>query len=172
MFVGGASRRMGRPKGRIAGPDGRPLVVRALAVLEEAGLEAVLVGERPEYAGLGPTIPDAAADAGPLAGLVALLAHAGERRVVALACDMPFVTSEDVRALLAIDAPIVAARRDGRWEPLAAVYSQAVSTAARARLAGGRRSLIGLIEAVGAAEAPIDPAHLVDWDTPEDVGDP
>lgn len=171
VFVGGASSRMGRPKGWVRGPDGRPLVERALAVLREAGLEAVLVGVRPEYAGLGPALPDPIESAGPLAGLVALLEHGGGRRVVALACDMPYVTADDVRALLAIDAPIVAARRDGRWEPLFAAYDASVLGEARARLAAGRRSVSGLIEALGAGEAPIDPAHLVDWDTPADVSD-
>lgn len=160
---------MGEPKGLLRGPDGRRLVERALAVLEEAGLEATLVGEHPAYAGMGPFVPDAEADAGPLAGLVGLLEHAAGRRVVALACDMPFVTAEDVRALLAIDAAIVAPKREGRWEPLCASYGPEVLAVARARLAQGRRSLTGLIEAVGATEAPIEADHLVDWDSPEDI---
>ncbi len=169
VFVGGRSSRMGRPKGLIEGPDGRPLVARALAVLREAGLDAMLVGQRPEYAAFGPALADAAEDAGPLAGLVALLEHAGGRRVVALACDMPFVTADDLRALLATRGPVVAPRRDGRWEPLCAAYGPEVLAEARARLAAGRRSITGLVEAVGAVEAAVDPAHLVDWDTPEDV---
>jgi molybdopterin-guanine dinucleotide biosynthesis protein A len=171
VLVGGASSRMGRPKGLLRGPDGRPLAERALAVLREAGLDAALVGVRAEYAALGPAVPDAAPDAGPLAGLVALLERADGRRVVLLACDMPYVTAADVRALLAIEGRVVAPRRDGRWEPLCAAYESSVLPEARARLDAGRRSVSGLIEALGAVEAPIDPAHLVDWDTPADVSD-
>jgi len=169
VFVGGASRRMGRPKGLLVGPDGRTLIARAQRALRDAGAEPVLVGRRPEYAALGPAIDDALPDAGPLAGLVALLEQPGADRVIALACDMPFVTADDLRALLAVDARVVAPRRDGRWEPLCAVYSSHVAPIARERLEAGRRSLQGLLDAVGATEAALDPDHLNDWDAPEDV---
>lgn len=169
VFVGGASRRMGQPKGLLRGPDGRTLIARAQAALREAGAEPILVGRRPEYAALGPAIEDALPDAGPLAGLVALLERPGADRVIALACDMPFVTAADLRALLAVDAPIVAPRRDGRWEPLCAVYAPSVAPVARRRLEAGRRSLQGLLDAVETAEAAIAPDHLNDWDAPEDV---
>lgn len=36
------------------------------------------------------------------------VAHAGEARILITLCDQPFVTSDQLRALLAIDAPIVA----------------------------------------------------------------
>ena len=170
LFVGGASKRMGRAKGMLVGPDGRTLVERASAVLVAAGLEVVLVGRRGVYADLGMSVlDDAVEDAGPLGGLVSLLEHAGERRAVALACDMPFVTQEDVLTLLEATGPVAAPRRDGRWEPLCAMYAPSVLPVARRRLAEGRRSMQGLLEEVGAVEVAIDPDHVVDWDSPEDV---
>ena len=161
---------MGSPKGLLRLRDGRTLVERARAALEAAGAEVVLVGRRDAYEGVGlPVVVDAEPDAGPLAGLVALLERAGGRRAVALACDMPFVTAGDLRTLLEAEGAIVAPRRDGRWEPLCAVYAPEVLPVARRRLGEGRRSLTGLLEEVGAVEAAIDPDHLVDWDAPEDV---
>jgi molybdopterin-guanine dinucleotide biosynthesis protein A len=115
IFVGGASSRMGgRPKGLLVGPDGLPLVVRLASLLSGVGVPCVLVGEHPAYAHLGlATVADAAAGAGPLGGLVAALERAGSGVLVALACDMPFVTPALLRALLAhpSPSPIVAACR-------------------------------------------------------------
>jgi len=169
VFVGGASSRMGQPKGLLPGPDGRRLIDRAREVLRDAGVEAVLVGRHAAYLEEGPIIEDAIEDAGPLSGLVGLLEHAAGSRVFALACDMPFVTVEDVRALLSSPGSIAAPRRDDRWEPLCAAYRPEVLTLARERLSQGRRSLQGLLKVAETFEVVIPADHLVDWDTPEDV---
>lgn len=171
IFVGGKSSRMGRPKGLLTGPDGRPLIERARLVLEAAGLRVLLVGRRPEYAAVDlPQLKDAAPNAGPLAGLVALLEEGAGGRVVALACDMPFVGAPDIEALLAHSGVIAAPRREGRWEPLCAAYDSAhVLPVARRRLESGARSLQGLLEEVGATEVSLEPAHLDDWDSPADI---
>ncbi len=113
IFVGGASSRMnGVPKGLLRAPDGETIVAHVARAMREAGLEPVLVGKRAEYAAIDvPAIADAA-DAGPLGGLVALLDAARGENVVAVACDMPFVSAALVRKLAeAPDAPVVAPRR-------------------------------------------------------------
>lgn len=175
IFVGGRARRMGGiAKGLLPAPDGTGSLVARLAGLAGAlGAEVVLVGQRSEYAALAlPVLPDAAPDAGPLGGLVALLALAGERPAVALACDLPFLDAAYLTRLLAAPpAPVVAPRRD-RWEPLAARYdAAAVLPLARARLAAGELALQGLLDAAGAvplAPSVGDDRRLVDWDTPDD----
>jgi molybdopterin-guanine dinucleotide biosynthesis protein A len=177
IFVGGASRRMGgAPKGLIAGPDGRTLVARWRDVFAECGVPCVLVGAHAAYAGEGLTmLADVTADAGPLAGLAALLEQSSGI-AIAVACDMPFVSAAHVRALL--DAPPVAAvavapKREGRWEPFFARYdAPRASPVVRARLEAGARSLQGLLEALGCAELDLGPAggrFLDDWDTPADI---
>jgi molybdopterin-guanine dinucleotide biosynthesis protein A len=124
IFVGGASSRMGSPKGLLE-VDGDPLAAR-LARLARAldPSEVVLVGERDEYAHLGlPMLRDGGSrgpltGAGPLGGLVSLLEHAGPRWALALSCDLPFVSVELLRALAgAPDAAVVAPVRQGRLEP-------------------------------------------------------
>lgn len=177
IFVGGAGTRMGgRPKGLMDAPGGGTLVDRWVDVLCAAGVDrVVLVGRHEAYAPLDlETIDDEPAGIGPLGGLSALLRRAGSARALAFACDMPFVLPALARRLLAApDAPIVAPRREGRWEPLCARYDPArVLSVARERIAAGRHSLQGLLTQAGAVELPLDPeeaAQLCDWDTIEDV---
>jgi len=173
IFVGGASSRMGgRPKGLLTTADGTPLVDRLRAMFDALAIDHVLVGRRAEYASIPlVALQDAPSGIGPIGGLAALLDHAGERRALAVACDMPFVTQSDVERLLAEEGAIAAApRRGDRWEPLFAVYD-----APRARpfvtraITDGRYGLQALLSAMGARVVPIDPAHLDDWDSPQDL---
>lgn len=177
VFVGGAGVRMGGlAKGLLRGPDGSSLVERWAGMLRELGIPIVLVGEGAAYEGLGlPMLKDEPPGVGPLGGLVALLRHAGTRRALAFACDMPFVSRGLVGRLLAApsDAPVVAPRRDARWEPLCARYEASrVLPLAVARAASPHRSLQRLLDEAGAAALPLLPhedAELRDWDSPADV---
>jgi molybdopterin-guanine dinucleotide biosynthesis protein A len=166
----------GRAKGLLSLPDGVTLVERWRAMLVSMGVSVVLVGEGAPYVGLGlPMLHDEPRGVGPLGGLVALLRHAGTHAALALACDMPFVPRALVERLLAVadDAPIVAPRRDDRWEPLCARYDPArVLPLAIARVASTNRSLQRLLDDAGAAELRLSPDEgvlLRDWDWPEDV---
>ncbi len=177
VFVGGAGARMGgRAKGMMHAPGGGTIVDRWLDVLRAAGVDrVVLVGRHGAYASLGlETIDDEPAGIGPLGGLSALLWRAGDACALAFACDMPFVSPALAKRLLAATgAPIVAPRRDGRWEPFCARYDPArVLPIARERIAAGHHSLQGLLNQAGAAELPLEPGEaeqLRDWDTIEDA---
>jgi len=179
IFVGGAGARMGgRAKGMMHAPSGGTIVERWLDVLRAAGVDrVVLVGRHEAYASLGlETIDDEPAGVGPLGGLSALLRRAGEAHALAFACDMPFVSPALARRLWsAPGAPIVAPRRDGRWEPFCARYDPArVLPIARERIAAGHRSLQGLLTQAGAVELPLEPGEaeqLRDWDTIDDTRD-
>jgi molybdenum cofactor guanylyltransferase len=177
VFVGGRGSRMGGvPKGLLRGPDGATLVDRWRALLDEVGAETVLVGRAQAYDSSDlPVIDDEPPGIGPLGGLVGLLRRAGERPVLALACDMPFVSRALVEALLAAPAhaAIVAPRRNGLWEPLCARYDGVrVLPVASRRAASAEHSLQRLLNDVGAVELELPPGgwdELTDWDTPEDV---
>ena len=94
---------MGAPKA-VVPLGGRPLIAWPLAAAAEAGLEAVVVAKP------GSSLPaldvavwdEPAEPAHPLTGLVAALERAG-RPIVALACDMPFVTADLITRLAAAD---------------------------------------------------------------------
>jgi molybdopterin-guanine dinucleotide biosynthesis protein A len=177
IFVGGAGQRMGgRAKGLMTAPGGGNLVDRWRSLLGAAGIDrVVLVGRHAAYASVDlETLADDPAGIGPIGGLAALLACAGAGQALALACDMPFVSRALVERLIAWpDAPVVAPRRGGLWEPLCARYDAArVLPRIRRAVAAGRHSLQPLLHEAGAFELPLDPgeeAQLRDWDSPADL---
>jgi molybdopterin-guanine dinucleotide biosynthesis protein A len=176
IFVGGRGSRMGGvAKGLLVAPDGEPIVVRTRRLLGEIGVDCVLVGAHPAYRTVGlETIEDDPGAEGPLAGMLALLERAGDRKALAIACDMPFIDVDIVQRLIqAPPAPIVAPRRHahdkGRdvWESLFARYDPSVLPVARAFAREGGRQLQRLLDAAGARALPLTPeeeALLEDWD--------
>ena len=192
IFIGGVSSRMnggpgGPPKGMLAAPDGRSIVARCRDLLVEVGAVPLLIGRRDGYASVGlEVVPDAHEDAGagPLAGLCALLARAGDdAHALAIACDMPFVTRALLERLAFAPPAVAVAPRDdeGRWQPFFARYDVArARPVVESRLAAivGQsadappRSLQSLLDALGAVPLDADAADseaLADWDTPEDL---
>jgi molybdopterin-guanine dinucleotide biosynthesis protein A len=186
LFVGGKGSRMGgAAKGLLPAPGGRPIVLRTRSIVEAVGGVSVLVGAHPAYAELGLSVlPDDSAATGPLAGLLALLQFTwltlGESgRALAIACDMPHLTTDLIHRLLAASSSAVVAprrhhpERGWLWEPLIARYDPgAVLPGARAFAARGGTRLQSLLDELGASALPPelgDAAALVDWDTPADT---
>jgi len=176
IFVGGRARRMGGiAKGLLTVASGETLVGRWRRLFDALGATCVLVGRHDAYADLNlESIADDPPRIGPLGGLTALLARAGQGRVIAVACDMPFVSFELLSRLAAhpSPAPVVAPRRGTLWEPLFARYDapRDIDTA-RTRATAGEHDLHGLLDALGAESVPLHPAELDelgDWDRPED----
>lgn len=202
VLVGGRSSRMGgQPKGLLVVPGSdESLVVHALRVGAEAGCAPRwLVGDLDAYDAMAAAHPAALSPAtagraepafrgrlrddppgvGPLGGLRALLLAAnasGLQQVIAVACDMPYVTPELLTALREhpSEAAVLAARRgpEAPWEPLLARYRPTLLLpAVDAALAAGERSFQKLLARVTVAEfqAPGLARALDDWDCPEDV---
>lgn len=157
----------GVAKGLLEAPDGGTLVARWVRLFRALAIEPVLVGEHEAYVDLAlPTIADAIKDIGPLGGLLSLLERAP---AIAVACDMPFVSERLLAKLLGFSSerPIVAPKRDARWEPLFARYDSRALAIARLNVASGAHSLQALLDAAGAEELPLDAseaAELEDWD--------
>jgi molybdenum cofactor guanylyltransferase len=183
IFVGGLATRMGgAPKGLLVAPGGDEPIVQRLARLSrdvEPDSQLVLVGRSSAYAGLDlPSVVDDPEGVGPLGGLSALLgagAAQDAERVVALACDLPYVTRELIQRLLveAPGAPALAPRPDGIWQPFFARYAPVPAlSAARTAIDSGNRSLHAVLERLGAAELGVsaeEAAALRDWDEPADI---
>ncbi len=176
IFVGGRGARMGgRAKGLLRGPDGRTLVERLTAEIGPLA-EVVLVGEAAAYAERNlEAIADDPRGIGPLGGLTALLRRAEGGTALVFACDMPWISRALVEALLRApgEAPVVAPRRGGRWEPLCARYDASrVLPLAKKHAASGTTSLQALLDAAAAWVLPedtYDPSDLRDWDEPSDM---
>lgn len=184
IFVGGKSSRMGTPKGLLQMPGASETILEALLrVARESRLEPVLVGEASPYGHLaeGVTrIHDEPQGAGPLGGLHAALRYAsrkGYAQLVAVACDMPYLSSEALRQVVdhSSAAILLAPRRgpDAPWEPMLARYDAVplVEILAEA-IDQGVRSFQKLFASIEVDALPLSPAlerALEDWDSPEDL---
>ncbi len=97
VLAAGSSSRLGRPKQSIVF-EGETLLARAARLAREAAGEAIVVTRENN--------PDA--DEGIASSIRAGVKAAGNARILVMLCDQPFITAEHLRALLAVDAPIVA----------------------------------------------------------------
>jgi molybdopterin-guanine dinucleotide biosynthesis protein A len=175
---------MGRHKGLLSAPgDSGPILEQLLRVGRAAGLDPMLVGDAAPYRHLAEgviCIEDDPPGAGPLAGLQAALRHAsstGHSHVIAIACDMPYVTAEALERVRdhRSDATVVAPRRgpDAPWEPMLARYDAAgLADVLANAISRGQRSFQKLFASIEVEPLPLTPTierALEDWDTPDDV---
>jgi molybdopterin-guanine dinucleotide biosynthesis protein A len=128
ILVGGKSSRFGRDKALVE-IGGRPLALRLADALAPVTGAVTLVGSPDKYCHLGlRVIPDALADFGPLAGILAALEDSKSAWNLLLACDMPGLGSEFLSFLLAtardsqVDV-VFPVDAEGRAEPLCAAYA-------------------------------------------------
>ena len=184
IFVGGHSSRMGTDKGLLEAPRGETTLLESLvAAADEASLDVALIGDARPYASIAvdvPRVKDRPEGTGPLGGLAGALWFASSNdysRVIAVACDMPYVDAPVLRILADYEAgaAVVAPRRgdDAPWEPMLARYEVArVSPVVEDAIQRGRRSFQALFEEVEIQALPLTEAvsrALEDWDTPSDV---
>jgi molybdopterin-guanine dinucleotide biosynthesis protein A len=173
----------GAPKGLLAAPDtGEGLAERLVRLCRTAipTSEVVLVGDAARYGALGLlALADDPGGRGPLGGLHALLTEGvqTERDVIALACDLPYMTTQLVTHLGMYEphAQAVAPRIGGFWQPLFARYDAALCRPIAARLLDSeRRALHDVLDALGdrALVLPLQDDELGlldDWDAPGDI---
>ncbi|HEX8702844.1 MAG TPA: molybdenum cofactor guanylyltransferase [Myxococcaceae bacterium] len=181
VVAGGQGRRLsGTPKGLLK-LQGRTVLERLLD-LSPLFADVLLVANAPEpYSRFGlRTVADVVPGKGAPGGVHAALVAARTEWVLAVACDMPFVSPEAVRLLLEARSPDLDAlcfTVGGRVEPLLAVYRTALSVSwgkalehgdpsLREFLASGRSRLLP-----EAALRAVDPElrSLVNVNTPEDL---
>ena len=129
VLVGGQSSRFGADKA-LALWQGRPLALSVAESVRAAAGSVALVGSTERYADLGlPVIGDPVAGYGPLAGLAAALDDTAAEWNLVVACDMPHLSVEFLSFLLSAASAaqadiLLPLDRDGRPEPLCAVYAR------------------------------------------------
>lgn len=156
IIAGGPARRLGGVTKSLLEIGGRAVADRQLEVLRPlfARVFAVANDPAPWRARGVDVVADRVSGAGPLAGLSAALAAAGDAEaVVCLAGDLPFLSPALLTALRERmpEADALAPRPAGRAEPLCARYAVRLRAAVDARLAGGRFALHELLAEVATA---------------------
>jgi molybdenum cofactor guanylyltransferase len=145
LVAGGESRRMGRDKATIE-IEGRPSWERQLEILHAVGPGTIFVSARTRPLWLPEEVElllDDPPSRGPLSGLAKALAVLPTTHLIALAVDMPFMTSEQLDVLCGLVAegrgvvPVIAERA----EPLAAIYPAEAADDFATALAGPDFSL-------------------------------
>ena len=118
---------------------GRPLIAHAVAAVEGASMEAIVVAKpgSPLPALRCRVVRESAEPTHALHGIVSALAESGSRPVVALACDMPLVPAALLRLLAGLDFPVAVVEAAGRVQPLLARYSPDVADALAEAVAVG-----------------------------------
>jgi molybdopterin-guanine dinucleotide biosynthesis protein A len=165
VIAGGRSERYGSPKA-LATVGGIPIIERVTAALRAVVTDIVLIANDPV---LAETVPlssrgDAVPGIGALGGIHAALLWARERAstgILAVACDMPFVSPALLECLLerarAADAPDLVAPESGgprRIEPLCAFYRDTCLDAIERAIARSDRRMIGFHGEVRVATLP------------------
>jgi molybdenum cofactor guanylyltransferase len=162
VLVGGASARFGSPKA-LARVDGETFVERARRILGEACDEVLVVGKAGELPFA--VVDDDSEVRAPIAGVVAGLRAAANDVAVFLPVDCPRVTAEIVRELgdACRDAAVP------QTGPLPGAWAKSALPVLERRLAQGPLALYRAYEELDVAELELDPALLVDVDTPTDL---
>jgi len=156
ILAGGRSARMGQDKRRLRlwGAHGPTLLAHTVALVATVCAEVIVVLPDPEEWPDLPVrlVPDVYPGAGPLGGLASGLAALVADRALLLACDMPLIQPDLLRAMLALplDGDALVPQRlavqgepphaqDG--EPLLAVYRKTCLPAITACLAADERRM-------------------------------
>jgi molybdenum cofactor guanylyltransferase len=126
VLAGGRGARLGGDKA-VAVLGGRPLVLRPLAALEDAGLVPFVVAKPSTRlpALTAAVVLEPEEPTHPLLGVIAALRHSGEPLVI-LGADFPFVPPELPRLLAAAPEPLVVAAPGGEIQPLVARWAPAL----------------------------------------------
>ncbi|HZF05697.1 MAG TPA: molybdenum cofactor guanylyltransferase [Patescibacteria group bacterium] len=154
--AGGRSTRMGGEPKALLELGGKRIVERVVDALG-AVLDDLLVvtntPERYEFLHL-PMVADRYPDGGSLGGIFTGLEAAGGDAAFTVACDMPFLSPDVVRLVLARagEADVVIPRVGGQYETMHALYAKACLGPMEARLRAGRLKIVGFFPDVRVLE--------------------
>ncbi len=143
LLAGGLSTRMGEDKAFAPFKDGTILEWMRDRLAPLFPYTFVVVREPSRFHDLGlPVVNDALAETGSAVGVYSAVLGSPTKRVVCVACDMPFVTPRLIRALAEKSEgyDVFVPRHGGYLQPLCAVYGKGTLDAYREFIrSGGRR---------------------------------
>ena len=150
ILLGGKSSRMGEPKHLIKMGESQTLMDVMISFASTLSERIVTAGG--QYSSL-PSVSDRRHDAGPLAGVEALLHSGMSQRYLMLGCDMPNLNSQSIQQL--IDAKHSASFvREGRVYGLPCVIDSTYADLCTTCLDEGMRSLKDFLTEIDAVRIP------------------
>jgi len=170
ILAGGKSRRFGSDKAR-AQLHGEPLILHVRNSLEPFARSFTAVADREDkYADLGlRTIADHTPGLGPVGGLHAALTDLPEDcdRLLLCPCDAAVIRPGWIEQLLHIEVgtndAIAFREREGRWQPMPAVYARRVLPHVEALLKRPRPRMQDLLDLVHTRPLNIPPNWPARW---------
>jgi molybdopterin-guanine dinucleotide biosynthesis protein A len=129
---------MGSPKALVE-LAGRPLISHAVAAVEAAGLQPIVTAKpsSPLPPLDCPIVREPEEPRHPLSGVLAALRALEGRPIIAVGCDMPFLTGPLLAWLASLDAPLAVCEAGGELHPLLARYDPSLIEDLDAALARG-----------------------------------
>jgi molybdopterin-guanine dinucleotide biosynthesis protein A len=162
ILAGGVSSRMKRDKALLE-IGGVPLLLRTARLLESLAGAPTVVGDPAAYESFAmPVIADDWPGAGPLGGIATALRASSKPWNLVVACDLPYLTGEWLRFLVAravlsaADAVVPLSAKGA--EPLCAMYHKRGEPAIRAALESGIRKVTD-----GLLKIRVETIALAEW---------
>jgi molybdopterin-guanine dinucleotide biosynthesis protein A len=151
---------------------GEPLVAHVARRLSSAVDELLVIGPQSlaRHVPQARVVADVLPEMGPLGGLYTALTVTTSASLFLAACDMPFVNSDLVRAMLALaeahhdNADVIVLHSNGRVQPLHAVYARTCLPAVENALTAKDHSLHVLIAQLAAVAVETELVQRVDPD--------
>lgn len=175
VLCGGKSSRMGSPKAFLA-MDGETFLHRTLEQLQD--FDEILLSINGSERNLPPqyqAVVDQYPACGPMGGLHAALSVCQSEALLAVACDMPYFSSELARLLRehltpAVDA-VIPVTPDGRYHPLCGIYRKTLGPVFQKYLQNGDYKLRSALGQIRVCYIPVTPSLafcLRNVNTPEE----
>lgn len=128
ILAGGKSARYGTPKGLVP-INGKPLIENLIDEIKVSGIEKIYLStdETEIYSEFNlEVISDEYTESGPLAGIHSALKTTGDESILVLSCDMPNITSVELKRLIEkaneSDAGLIYVSTPSREHPLCSVF--------------------------------------------------
>ncbi|MGH9408700.1 MAG: molybdenum cofactor guanylyltransferase [Vicinamibacterales bacterium] len=156
ILAGGRARRLGGADKASLAIGHQRIIDRQLAALAGLTDDLRIVANDARHDALGVRrIADTIADCGPLGGIYSALLDARHRRVIVLACDLPFVTRDLLRLIAEAgreEDDAVMPRSARGLEPLCACYHTRVASIVRPRIDRRELDLMSLAQTIRVRE--------------------
>jgi len=165
ILAGGTAKRLGGVNKALLHIDGTRIVDRLVAALKPVVPDIFIVApDAAPFADLAlRVVSDVIPGAGALGGVYTAIVESPAPRTLVLACDMPFLTTELLQALVQIEGADVVLPRSARgYEPLCAVYAKSCAQMLRDRIVRGELGIVAALDGLRVAE--IGPETLAAFD--------